>query len=295
MIKNQSILFIIVLVLFMSITYADGGLLLTPGDFNVTNLQPGHNISMNLKIVNSGATTLNINITSVRLLKSENKLLIETGGIANMITVSPSIFTLTPQAEKIVKITVTLTPDYNALDALGGIMVTGIDNQTKGNASVAVKNNIALIVPISVGTPGIANESLTIKPNIQGFLLSSIPGGLTFNINNTGNVKEQIIDTATVSGFLESNRTINVGNSTLYPGDTATISNTWTPGLFDMGFYTIINTGNYGTDGSTQTAVNKQSVFVFPIWLLFLLLISLTVYSIKRSGIKSPIEIKRKK
>ena len=145
-----------------------------------------------------------------------------------------------------------------------------------------------MVVPIRVGYPGPITQSLSIvNHNSTPVHLSLMPGNLVYQVKNNGTVQAKITNEVTVKGLFE-NQKLNSTNGTVYPGDNYVFKSQWTPGFFDVGFYTVESNIKYGREVQDQNLKSQNTVFVFPIWLILIILIIITVWIIRKKDIKSP-------
>jgi hypothetical protein len=118
-------------------------------------------------------------------------------------------------------------------------------------------------------------------------------GNLEYNVKNNGTVKAQMTNNIAVKGLFE-NQTLKT-NGTVFPGDSYTLKSQWTSGFFDMGLYNVESNISYGRDQQTQNLQTKSTIFVFPVWLIILIILILAIWVIRKKDIKSPIKIKIEK
>ena len=78
----------------------------------------------------------------------------------------------------------------------------------------------------------------------------------------------------------------------VYPGDPYELMTTWTPGFFDVGFYNVDTTINYGRYDQNQSVVAHNKVFVFPVWIIIIIMVVLVVYVLRKKEVSSPLNIK---
>ena len=71
----------------------------------------------------------------------------------------------------------------------------------------------------------------------------------------------------------------------VYPGDNYYLLSKWTPDFFDMGFYDVKATMNYGDLGDPKTAVVTDKVFVFPIWIIILIVLAVAIWVIRKKDL----------
>jgi hypothetical protein len=298
--NNKSKLLIIVLIVVAfttSVAWSDNGLSISPGSVNI-QMQAPQTYQGQVSVTNIGNTPLNVTVNKKRILQDGKTTIYMDDGIATWITATPTNFTLAPGANQVVKYTINIPNNVNYYDAEGALQIVGIPSQktSENNGfSAHITQATALVVPIRVGYPGPITESLSmVSHNASPFLLSLMPGNLVYQVNNNGTVQAKMTNEITVKGLFE-NQKLNSTNGTAYPGDQFTLKSQWTPGFFDMGFYTVESNINYGRDAQDQNLTSTNTVFVFPTWLIILILIIITVWVIRKKEIKSPIEIKRRK
>lgn len=294
---NMGILLIIIISL-ISAGWAANGLAASPTSINVQT-QSSNIFETEITVTNVGDTVLNVNVTKKRMMKDSTQTLYADDGIATWITADPVEFTLAPNEKKTVKITVNIPSDINYTDAMGALIIQGItidssQNESSSGTNLKLKQVPAILIPVIVGLPGQIIESISLSSqNIPWVLLSLMPGNLEYNVTNNGTVQAQMINNVTVKGLFENQNFTS--NGTVYPGDDYTFKTQWTPGLFDMGFYDVESNINYGREQKTQNLITKNTIFVFPSWLIIVILLILVGWQIRKKDIHSPIQIKIEK
>lgn len=288
---------LLLLILFMSGSWASAGLAASPGSIDV-KIQGNTVYTTEVSVSNVGDSPLNIIINKKRMMKGGTTILYADDGIANWINIDPFEFTLAPNEEKKVKVTITLPSEINYSDAMGAIIIQGNTTDSKSTSlngtNLLTKQVPAILIPVVVGFPGAITESLSLtKCSVPWALLSLMPGKLSYTVKNNGTVLANMSNQVTVNGLFEDQNFTS--NGTVYPGDEYTLSNQWTPGFFDMGLYTVESNINYGRDQKDQNLITKNTIFVFPSWLILVILILLVGWQIRKREIKSPIRIKIEK
>lgn len=299
--NNKIKLFVFVMILIAataSVAWSDNGLSVSPGSVNI-QMQAPQTYQGQVSVSNIGNTPLNVTVDKKRILKDTTTTLYFDDGIATWITANPTSFTLAPGASQVVTYTVNVPNNVNYYDAEGALQILGIpssqnSNQT-GEFNTQVKQAPAVVVPIKVGYPGPITESLSMTShNVSSILLSLMPGNLVYQVKNNGTVQAKMTNEVTVKGLFEDQK-LNSTNGTVYPGDQFTFKSQWTPGFFDMGFYSVDSNIKYGRDTQDQNLKSQNTVFVFPTWLILVILIIIAVWILRKKDIKSPVEIKRRK
>jgi hypothetical protein len=295
--KKTIIIFVLLLVTLTAVAWSDNGLSVSPGSVNI-QMQAPQTYQGQVTVSNIGNSPLNITVNKKRILKDTTTTLYFDDGIATWISVNPATFTLAPGANQVVSYTVNVPNNVNYYDAEGALQIEGIPAQTTNQTngfSTQVKQAPAVVVPIIVGYPGPIIESLSMISNHASLiLLSLMPGNLEYQVKNNGTVQAKMSNEITVKGLFE-NQNLNTTNGTVFPGDQFTFKSQWTPGFFDMGLYTVESNIKYGRDQQDQTLKSQNTIFVFPSWLIVVILAILTVWILRKKDISSPIEIKRKR
>lgn len=295
--KNTWI-FTLILILLMSTAWASNGLAASPGSINV-QIQGTQVFTTEISVSNVGDSPLNVVISKKRMMKGGSTVLYADDGIATWITVDPEEFVLAPNEEKKVKVTINIPSEINYSDAMGALIILGNTTDHTQNASLSgtsllTKQIPAIMIPVIVGLPGEIIESISLtKYNVPWTLLSLMPGKLSYAVKNNGTVQATMSNHVTIKGLFENQNLTS--NGTVYPGDEYTLVNEWTPGFFDMGLYSVESNIKYGREQQNQNLQTKSTIFVFPIWLIIVILILLVGWQIRKKDIKSPIRIKIEK
>jgi len=284
----------LILISLTTAVWGSSGLSVSPGSINIT-MQKLQADQGTISVANIGNSTLTVTMNTKRIMENSTTTLYADDGIATWITVNPAQFTLAPGASKTVNYTINIPANVNYYDAMGAIQIIGTppnstNNQT-GAITTQVRQAVAVVVPITLGLPGQIIQSLSLtSDNVPGILLSLMSGNLQYNVKNNGTVKAQMTNNITVTGLFV-NQTLQT-NGTVFPGDSDTLNSKWTSGFFDMGFYNVESNISYGRDQQTQNLQTKSTIFIFPIWIIILIMLILAVWVIRKKDIKSPIKIK---
>ena len=293
--KKLSIIALI-LISLTTACWATSGLSVSPADITV-KINSTQLFQEQISVANIGSSTLNVSIAKKRMIKNNVYTLYADDGIATWITVDPAEFTLAPNETKTITVSLNPPSNINYSDAMGALIITGnpIETQTKNSSgtNIVLKQSPAVLVPVIVGLPGQIIESLKFSNhNSPLLLLNFMPGTFNYNVTNNGTVSENATATTQINGWFSKHQIKSSG--TVYPGDSYYFKNTWTPDIYDLGMYTAETNITYGKYGTTQTIVQKDNVFVIPVWLIILIVLALTVWIIRKKEIKSPIVIKRR-
>ena len=294
--KKLSIITLI-LIAFTTTGWAASGLSVSPADINV-KINSTQLSQEEISVVNIGDSPLNVNITKKRMMKNNAITLYADDGIATWITVDPAQFSLAPKETKKVKVSINIPANLNYTDAMGALIIKGSpvesnQNQSSSGTNLMVKQAPAVLVPVIVGLPGQIIESLGLSSHKSSLLLLNfMPGNFNYNVTNNGTVSENATTTTQINGWFSKHELKSSG--TVFPGDNYYFKNTWTPDIYDFGIYTAETNITYGKYGANQTIVQKDNVFVIPVWLIILILLALTVWILRKKDIKSPIVIKRR-
>lgn len=290
MLRNNILCLLIVCIIFVCFVapVSSLGLLASPVKFDLS-MQHSQTFTGQITLENPGNSILYVNITKKRVLKDNIHMLFSDEGIAKWISVDTSSFTLNPHEIKTVSFNVTApqTVDYN--DAYGALLVTGSQKPPETNGSsmsskMVVQQEIVLLVPVIVGLPGKINESVVVTNHkTPTFLTTFMPGSFEYNVTNNGTVHENVKGNIELDGWL-SKHNLNMAGS-LYPGDNYYLLSKWTPDFFDMGFYDVNTTMNYGDLGDPKTAVVTDKVFVFPIWIIILIVLAVAIWVIRKKDL----------
>jgi len=287
----------LILISLTTAVWGSSGLSVSPGSIKIT-MQTPQVVQGTISVSNIGDSPLNVTMNTKRIMKNSTTTLYADDGIATWITVNPAQFTLAPGEQKTVNYSINIPPNVNYYDAMGAIQIVGTppnstNNQT-GGITTQVKQAAAVLVPITLGLPGQIIQSLSLTSyKVPGILLSLMSGNLEYNVKNNGTVKAQMTNNIAVKGLFE-NQTLQT-NGTVFPGDSYTLKSQWTSGFFDMGLYNVESNISYGRDQQTQNLQTKSTIFVFPVWLIILIMLILAIWVIRKKDIKSPIKIKIEK
>lgn len=288
---------VLILITLTSTAWASSGLSVSPGSIDI-QMQAPQVFQGEITVSNIGDSSLSVKVNKKRMMKNASTTLFADDGIATWITVDPTEFTLAPGEKKNVKYSINIPKNINYYDAMGALEVVGTppasQNNPTGGINTQVKQEAAVLVPIIVGFPGQIVESLSLQSqNVPWLLLSLMPGNLEYKVKNNGTVQAKMTNQITVNGLFDTqNFTVN---GTVYPGDENTLKTQWTPGFFDMGLYDVESNISYGREQQTQNLQTKSTIFVFPTWLIIIIVIVLVGWQIRKKDIKSPIKIKIEK
>lgn len=246
-----------------------------------------------LTVTNGGDTPLDVTITSFKLLGNGESLIynnITTGSIV----ATPSTFTIPPSSQQPVNIVLNGLPPE---DALYGVLIEGKKpnmNNESGNR-VVLDNSVAVLVKVStgLGTATPVRQELQITPKIQPVALSLFSPQIGYALNNTGNIRERVNNSnSTITGLFYQSTATN-STPTIYPGDGAFISYKHTLPWYAMGVYQVKTEFNVTSPSEALQKSQTGEVLVFPVWLIFIAILLLLVFGIRRSGVG--IEIKKRK
>jgi hypothetical protein len=294
--KLFSFLLIFVLLFSSFGSAAATGTLASPGSFQVkfNNIQT---YTGQETVENTGNAPLNIIVLVKRMQKDDVSLLFSDTGIATWINATPNNFTLAPNQKQVITFTITPPPSYNVNDAVGALLIQGYPIQTNSSStnndlpSVNVQQVPELIIPIVVGLPGPIIESLNlINDSTPSALLTFMPGTFKYDLNNNGTVYANTTANIELSGWFNKHNI--TANSGIYPGDNATIVTQWKPGLLDFGVYDVKTNITYGRDVQNKNIVTDNKIFVFPVWIIIIVMLILTIWIIRKKEVKSPLKIK---
>ena len=268
------------------------GLGATPTQFNI-HIQPSQTFSGTITVNNPGNNPVFVELDKKRELSDGLHLLFDDTGVASWITVTPNNFTLNPGESKVVNFHVTAPSNINYNDALGVILIKGTPITQSDNPLVQqleLKHGIELGIPLSIGLPGPIIESLQfINQTTPSILLSFMHGDLQYVVHNNGTVKEDMAVNTQINGWFQ-NYNLTLKGGTVYPGDDHYILGSWEPGITDIGFYHVITTISYG-QLQNKTINAESDIFVFPIWLLVLIILLIVYLILKRRKLMPKIRI----
>lgn len=288
---------VLILITLTSISWGSSGLSVSPGSVDI-KMQSPQIFQGEISVTNIGDSTLSVKVNPKRMLKNANTTLYADDGIATWISIDPAEFNLAPGEKKSVKYSINIPTNVNYYDAMGALQIVGTPpdlpkNQT-GGLTTQIKQATAVVVPVIVGYPGQILESISlVDQQVPWALLSLMPTNLEYKVKNNGTVQAKMTNKVTVKGLFE-NQNFTV-NGTVFPGDENTLKTQWTPGFFDMGVYDVESNINYGREQQTQNLQTKNTIFVFPSWLIIVIVILLIGWQIRKRDIKSPIRIKIEK
>jgi Predicted membrane protein len=295
--KILSIVLVAIYSLLLVLPVSGAGLLASPAKFNV-NLNSSQTFSGSVNVQNTGNGTLQVTIDKKRELNNGKLTLLADDGIAQWISLDTTNITLKPGETKTISFTVKAPTTINYKDAFGVIVIKAIplNNQNNSNnkISVVVKQGVELLIPIIVGLPGPITESISmLGHDVPWLLLTYIPGDFNYHIKNNGTVMENVTVNSQINGWFNSYDVKTSGK--VYPKNDYYLKNTWKPDIYDFGVYTVETNLTYGQYNGTKTLTQKDNVVVLPIWLIILILLALTVWILRKKGVKSPVVIKRRK
>lgn len=297
--KKFSIIFLILVLLASLSSVSATGILASPGGFHLTMTAP-QTYQGTLTVENIGTNTLNVTIDKKRLQMDNVNLLFSDVGVATWISLNQTNFILTPNQKVEVPFTVNVPSSVNYYDAMGALVVRGypLTNTTQqGNSSLSsmqVQQVPEIVVPITVGLPGAIIQSLQlVDHSTPSFLLNFMNGSFVYHVKNNGTVYANMTGDVDIKGwFSEHHLSMNGG---VYPDDQYYLKTSWEPGITDFGFYDAKTTIKYGRVNQTQTLTTDDKIFVFPVWLIILIVLGVTVWIIRKKDIKSPIKIRIEK
>jgi hypothetical protein len=298
-IKRFSIIFLVFILLTSLSSVSATGILASPGSFHLKMTAP-QTYQGTLIVENIGSNTLNVTIDKKRLQMDNVHLLFSDVGIATWISINQTNFLLAPNEKKTVQFTVNVPSNLNYYDAMGALVVRGYPvNQTtsqsnKNLPTMQVQQVPEIVVPITVGLPGQIIESLQLKEHsAPSFLFNFMTGSFVYHVKNNGTVYANMTGNIAIKGWFTShNVTFNGG---VYPDDQYYMKTSWTPGIWDFGIYDAKTTIKYGRYSPTKTLTTDDTIFVFPVWLIILIVLGVTIWVVRKKDIKSPIKIKIEK
>ncbi len=290
---NKILPFILIsLILFNSISPISGaGLWASPPEFKY-NLSSSETVTGQISVRNIGNEDLDVVLEKKRLLKDSSFMVYSDKGIATWITIlnNETTFKMSPGESKTIHFKVTAPEKINYLDALGGIIIRGVPTTPQNNTGVKIKQGVELVIKIVVGLPGPIIESLQLlKHKAPVILISFMPGNFVYELRNNGTVSANMTGNIEINGLFNHKIPIQ---GVVYPEDNYTLLETWEPGFSDVGIYSAKTTINYGRFQQTKTIKTNDTLIVIPIWLIFLIILAVLVWQIRKRDIKSPIRIK---
>lgn len=299
--KNMKKFTIIILTLFLmgSIgSVAATGLLVSPGSFDLKMATP-QEYEGTLIVENIGKNTINVTIDKKRLQMDNINMLMSDVGIATWISVNNNSFILNPGQKKTITFTVNVPQDVDYYDAMGALVVRGYPLKSSASSgqngpNMQVQQVPEIVVPISVGYPGKIVESLQLLDySTPSFLFNFMNGTFVYHVKNNGTVYANMTGNVELKGWFNSHNLNTTGG--VFPDDQYYLKTSWSPGIFDVGLYEATTTIKYGRFAPTQTITTKDTIFVFPVWLIVLIVLVVAIWYIRKKDIKSPISIKIEK
>lgn len=284
-------LFLLLLVSLGSVSAA--GLLASPGGFDL-NMSGPQTYQGTLTVENIGQNILNVTVDPKRLQMDSINLLFSDVGIAKWISINETNFILKPSEKKQVHFTVTVPDNVDYYDAMGALVVRGYPLNNTTQKGFNVQQVPELVIPVTVGLPGKITESLELVNSSQpSFLLSFMNGTFNYQVKNTGTVYANMTGIIQIKGWFNSHNVTMHGG--VYPDDQYFLKTSWSPSMWDMGLYQTTTTINYGRYTQDKSITTHGWIFVFPVWLIILILIIVAVWIIRKKDIESPIKIKIEK
>lgn len=292
-IKKFSIITLILLLLVSIGSVSATGLLASPGGFHLKMNGP-QTYQGTLTVENIGKNIINVTVDNKRLQMDNVNLLFSDEGIAKWISVNETNFILKPSEKKQVHFTVNVPSNVNYFDAMGALVVRGYSLNNKTISSLQVQQVPELVIPITVGLPGKITESLQLQNvSTPAFLLNFMNGTFSYQVKNTGTVYANMTGNLELKGWFNSHNVTMHGG--VYPGDQYYLKTSWSPGIFDVGLYDAETTIHYGRYTPNKTITTHSQVFVFPVWLIVLIILVVAIWVIRKKDIKPPISIKIEK
>lgn len=291
--RNLSIISLFLLLLVSLGSVSATGLLASPGGFDL-NMSGPQTYQGTLTVENIGQNILNVTVDPQRLQMDNVNLLFSDIGIAKWISINETNFILKPSEKKQVHFTVTVPDNVDYYDAMGALVVRGYPLKNTTQKGFNVQQVPELVIPITVGLPGKITESLElVKSSQPSFLLSFMNGTFTYQVKNTGTVYANMTGIIQIKGWFNSHNVTMHGS--VYPDDQYFLKANWSPSIWDMGLYQTTTTINYGRYTPDKTITTKGWIFVFPVWLIVLIVLIVAIWFIRKKDIESPIKIKIEK
>ncbi len=263
------------------------------------NLKPSQTVNGQLTITNTKNTPFNVSISKKKLLFDSNHLIYSDEGIAQWITVNPTNFILNPGESKSIKFNVSAPSKINYSDAVGAliIMKTPIVTQIQkkeSNSNFNIQLATEIVVPIVVGLPGQIVESLQLTEHKAPIiLLGLLPGDFIYKLKNNGTVYANMTGNMEIKGITGSENVQFDGG--VYPEDEIVLTKQWTPGLADLGLYNVKTTINYGRFQQDKIIETNDTILVIPVWLIIILLLTISIWIIRKKDGNIPIKIEFKR
>jgi hypothetical protein len=179
---------------------------------------------------------------------------------------------------------------------MGALVVRGysLKNGSSASNSISVQQVPELVVPITIGLPGAIIESLELKDHyVPSFLLNFMNGTFVYHVKNNGTVYANMTGNIEMKGWFNSHNITATGG--VFPDDQYYLKTSWSPGIWDMGLYDVKTTINYGRYSPNKSIITQDKMFVFPVWLIILIVLVVAIWYIRKKDIKPPISIKIEK
>ena len=275
------------------------GLLASPGGFQISMKAP-QTYQGSLTVENIGNESLKVTIVPKRIQQDNIRILFSDVGIAKWITVNPKNFTLAPSEKKSVKFTVNIPSNLNISDAVGALVITGyppknnLSGRNQNLANLQIQQIPQIAVKVAVGFPGPIIESLVLEnETVPALLTNFMNSSFVYQVKNNGTVYANMTGNVQLNGwFNQKNLTMD---GVVYPDDHYYLMTNWEPGFLDFGLYQVNTTINYGRFEKDKTIQSTGTVFVFPVWLIILIVAILVIWTIRKKEIEVPIKIKIEK
>ncbi|MGZ7134891.1 MAG: hypothetical protein ACXVHY_03325 [Methanobacterium sp.] len=288
-----TILMIIPIIIAITGVAFGSGIMASPGSFNL-DFNTAKTYQGQITVENIGNEPINITVDKKRIQKDNLYMIFSDTGAATWITIDPTNFALEPHQIGTINFNVAVPNDTNYFDAAGAIIITGNNINSNVQNGINLNRVTEIVIPIYIGLPGPINESLQLlEHKAPSVLLSFMPGDFEYTLKNNGTVVVNMNGTIEFNGwFTKSNATME---GKVYPEDQFYMFTKWEPNFWDFGVYDAKTTINYGRETQDKILETNDTVIVIPVWLIIIVLLVITVWIIRKKGIKSPIEIKRRK
>lgn len=225
-------------------------------------------------MTNTGKDTLRISLKASKEQINGLSEIYTDSGVAEWIILDRTEGVLRPGESQNIefKIQTPSTPGF--CDARMVICITATPSSTDVNGQFNMIQGLELYIPLILNVPGPIHENIEVATENPKLVFSFIPTNFNYLLTNNGTVKETVDSVLHLSGV----KKYNLNNSTsIMPGDQKHIKLNWTPGIFDIGLYSLNLESTYGDYGTTHHIENNNTVFVIP-WHLLLLFIGLASY-----------------
>jgi hypothetical protein len=294
-IKKFSVISLILFLLISVGSVSAVGLLASPGGFHL-KMNNANTYQGILTVENIGQDTINVTIDKKRLQMDNVNMVFSDVGVATWISINQTNFILEPKEKKQVQFTVNVPENVNYYDAMGALVVRGysLKNGSSASNSISVQQVPELVVPITIGLPGAIIESLELKDHyVPSFLLNFMNGTFVYHVKNNGTVYANMTGNIEMKGWFNSHNITATGG--VFPDDQYYLKTSWSPGIWDMGLYDVKTTINYGRYSPNKSIITQDKMFVFPVWLIILIVLVVAIWYIRKKDIKPPISIKIEK